>query len=1204
MFEPSCVFRRAVIACAVVCLSTAAVDAQGRSSREATLIFNTASRLYRQKNWRDASAAFGRFIERFPKHDDADEARFARGYCFNRLGDHAKAVLDLEAARRHAGATWTADAHFYYGRSQEALAVKGGGGATDPRKHWVAAADGYGKAAASRRKAIATLAKKARKSKNDAKRREQLVDSWVLSLSSQGEALYQSGDHAGAIRALATLEAERSADALTAEGYGRGLYFLALAHFETARADDAAKPDDTATLAVLARLTAPEFEREALWADATFLAARLLHKERRLADAIAHYQRVVAKGGATGPVVKAAYYLGVTRYELATPEGYRLAARDLAAFHAAYRSHAFAPRARYYEALSYFQLSKYGEAAKRFDALLADKRAVAGLGGLIGQALLSQGQSHLLSEPPRHDAAVDALARAVERERKAGGAPSAALAQARYWHGEALFARGGDDYGPSAAAFAEVAGPLAQFGGPLAEEAAYKRAVALLRAGRHKDCADAARTYRERYSGSARFRFESFKVAARNALRAPLDALPEAERRAASQYYEDAARFAPTPAEANHLLYLSAVAHHRNGSFSSAETTLRALDATLSKEDRADAKYADFTFYFADSLAQQPAPPEDAAPADKLSAKKRWQRAAGVFAAYLEATKPRHEAIARVNRGLCLQWAGEPRPARDCFRAFVAKFATHDLADRMRFTVANLSLELGEHETAFAEYRAVAAVKRADADLALRALLQGAALARRLSQPDEAVALLDDIAKRRKTGAEVDRDAAAFVEDVDFHRAMALVEGERGDAAADALRAFIDSYPSSGRLSDARLQLAYLLLDRDEPASAIAVLAPLVASDATVSGRDEALYLTGWSHGELAHAADDADAGDDDDDDDDDDDGAGGDDDDDDDDDDDAPPPGEQHAAQMEAAYRQLLAEHPASDFAFDAKLELGQHLFNRDDREDAKELFTSLRQDLDTRRAPPGRAAALRERTLWGLAFVAREEEDHAVAHQLFDAVAINESSELAPTALFWAARSWMLAGENGEAVTRFEKLVGAWKPRAGEQYEESLLRLGECYHREQEYGKAIETLERLLSEFPEGDLRHEGRFALGFALQYKDRSEDAIRELRQVVNETVAVVAARAQYHIGECLMDAGKHREAAAEFLTVVANFDFDGAYRPWWRRALLSAGIAYQAAGDDAAATQQFEELIEAAPESDEAQAAKKRQAEASGGGESP
>ena len=69
-----------------------------QKSRQAAILFNTASRLYRQKNWQDAAATFGDFIKRYPRHEDALESHFARGYCYNRLKQHEKAVADLKIA--------------------------------------------------------------------------------------------------------------------------------------------------------------------------------------------------------------------------------------------------------------------------------------------------------------------------------------------------------------------------------------------------------------------------------------------------------------------------------------------------------------------------------------------------------------------------------------------------------------------------------------------------------------------------------------------------------------------------------------------------------------------------------------------------------------------------------------------------------------------------------------------------------------------------------------------------------------------------------------------------------------------------------------------------------------------------------------------------------------------------------------------------
>ncbi|MBI4604240.1 MAG: hypothetical protein HY721_19955, partial [Planctomycetes bacterium] len=73
----------------------------------------------------------------------------------------------------------------------------------------------------------------------------------------------------------------------------------------------------------------------------------------------------------------------------------------------------------------------------------------------------------------------------------------------------------------------------------------------------------------------------------------------------------------------------------------------------------------------------------------------------------------------------------------------------------------------------------------------------------------------------------------------------------------------------------------------------------------------------------------------------------------------------------------------------------------------------------------------------------------------------------------------------------------------------------------------------------------------------------------------------------------MEQGRHREAAREFSTTVANFDFEGEYAEWVRRSLLAAGIAFQSAGDRDAAAAQLREVVRRFPATDEGKAATER-----------
>jgi len=1181
----------------------------GTKDRQAALIFNTASRLYRQENWRDAAASFGQFLTRFPRHADAAEARFARGYCRNRLGDHAAAVADLELASRDSRAKWVAEASFYLGRSLDALGAKEKDGSAQRVQRYRAASTSYGACAALRARAIAALSKSA-----TLERRDELLDQLVRAISSQGEAAYRGGAHTDAVRALGPLleDAERYS---RASSYSRGVYFLALSHhaIELAAQKAGKGTDYKATLESLEKVTSRARTGDKLWPDAAFLQARLLHRVRRYSAAIALYGRLIDRRAPQQ--ADAAYYRALAYYELGSSSvdgeaSLVRAASELQAFHRDHPTHVNASRARYHEALAHFNRRDFTTAASRLIAFTSDPGVTAKAAPLLSQAWLCLGQSLLLKKDPEPVSAAKALATAVETARKevdagitsAGETAAVRLVRSLYWRGEALFsaAQQSDDtakrtglFDSAARSFAEVAGPLGKPVSELREEALHKQAESLLRAGEHAECARIARLYRETWvgkgTGSARFHAESLKLSGRNALRAPDGALSDAERRAAAAYYADAASLEEAPGEKRRLLYFSGISHYYNGDFVPAARVLSGVYGELVEEPKLRADFEEVAFFLADSLAQQPRPRTDDA-----KGKQRVLDAAALFGEYLDlaARTPgksaaRHVATARINQGLCYQWAGDNKSARSSFEAFLSAHPNHAVASRIRFSLAGICLELDDEAEALTHYAKVS-VSTDDKELAARSFLQGAALERRRGRATAALALIAKAAVAIATIKEKDAKGELLI-DARHQNAMALVESEQPGKAVAALAKYLEDFPGSVNDTDVRLQLAYLRLDRGEASGALAAVQPVCdrrpnAKTGPVVGRDEALYLRAWSYGALADAVLDGTDGKDITEDSDE---------------------GRRMAAhhdEMQATYRRLIAEYPGSDFSRDALLELGQHLFNVGSYVEARKLFTELRGRLERvgATAPDGpRGADLLERSIYGLAFVSFEEKKYVEARALFDEVATRETSDLTPRAVFQSARSWMLSRGEREAVNRFRRIVTDLGPRAKEHYEESLLRLGECHHRLREYDKAVEALTRLLKEFPDGALRHEGRFALGFAQQYRDEFDHAVKSFRQVVVDTRGVVASRAQYHVGECFMDRKKYREAAREFLVVVANFDFDGGYRDWFRRALLSAGIAYQADGDMNAARQQWQELLGRFPGSPEAKAATQRLRSAAG-----
>ncbi len=1131
--------------------------------REATLLFNTASRFYRQKNWDDAANAFSEFLKKFPAHRDAAEARFAAGYCLNRRGKHAEAVELLRLAVRDESAAWSADSHFYLGRSLEALAQDAKNDAEERVRRLVAASESYGRAAELYAKDSGSSvpgekAKSLPGGEADGERsKDKLRDFRVLAMSAQGEALYQASKLAEASEALKRFldEGEALQDS---PHYQRGVYVLGLARQALAKNQHTSLAE---AMVALRAASQPRFEKEALWEEAAYLLARLTHQENDLEKAIECYGPVVKKGGGRAP--EAAYYRALALYETQKPESLARAREELGRLLREHPKHALAGKARFYEALSAFDLKDFVGSEAAFQAVVSESP------DLAGRALLRRGQALLLRADPNAALAAAELSRAVEAlEQEAARSPKDAIlleraAEALYWQGEALLSQSGK-LAEAAQAFGQVHSRFAKEAPELAEKGLYQRARALYLAGKHAESAEACDLYRRSYKQEQGLFFaETLLLSAECGFHGPAGSVPDALRREAPRFYREASAALKNAAEARRAKYMSGVSLYFLADYKQAAQTLEEVLAEASKDPAARAALPELSFYLADSLAQEPRR-EKATAEDRA----RWQRAVQLYTEYLNASKDgTHIPNALVNLGLAQEWLEDHTGAQKTFERFLTQFSSHALASQVRFELGNTRLVSGDLEAAALAYSSAAESEGAQgAILPGKALYQKALLERRMGKSSLAAETLTGLITRHEDALKAEDQGQKLLRDATYQRSIALLESGKGDDGRRELMLFLSSHAGSPQEAEARNQLARSLLDAAEPTEALEVLEPLLQAGVAQAGRDQALYLAAWCHSSLSEVKGATDAA--------------------------------KQKEEMEAAYRKLIGEHPQSPLAVDSMLELGQNLFNRKAYAESRKWLEQVREILDQAATPPPAGAASRprdllERSLFGLGFIAFEEGDFRRASKLFDLVIENPAAPLAPRAGFQAGRAYMKQEAFAESAARFDRVVNEFEARAEDLHEEGLLRLGESYHQLQRYPEAIQTLDRALKEHPEGELRHEVRFAKGFALQFSGDFDGAVEAYRGVVNATRQSVAARAQYHIGECRVEQGRHRDAAKEFSATVANFDLDGPYREWVRRSLLAAGIAFQAAGDAAASSLQFRELLERFPESDEGKAAADR-----------
>ncbi len=1124
--------------------------AAGVEDREPLLIFNTASRLYRQKAWGEAADGFNGFLARFPRHAAAPEARFALGYCLSRLGKPAEAVEQFRAALSPLpDAPWASEAFFHQGRALDALAALLPDGSAERREKLQAAAVSYGQAA----ELLLRAPGKAGKEKGGAVE-ENPIELRALAVASRGETLYRAGLYAEAAKALAPLEGDEALRGTP--HYPRGLYFLALSHDAIACA---AVPSGQAAQAragsskrareILGRLAGPEFEKDSISEEAGFHLARLLHREGDRPEAIDAYARVAQRGGPHA--AEASCQRAIALYERRQSGDFDRAAADLARFLQAHPDHPLAARARFIGALCSFDAKRYGEAARKLKPCAAEGGEFAGL------AWLRLGQALLLDQKPDPLGAFEALERAASAlaAEKAGANAGDSLAEALYWQGEALLAQGGVGIEKAAVLWRDFHDRRRAAGSELAEKALYQSARAFFLAGKRKECAALARRYRELYPKAKGKHFaESLELSAENGFRSKPGELPAEDVQAAPVLYMEAAALAGDPVKARRLHYLAGLALHDRGDHAAAAEALDAVYRENHERPLDGFREPELPFFLASAFLRLP----EEGKGEARDAE-RWRRIASLFGEYLAAAKGgKHAPVALLNIGLAEVRTGDAKAARASLEAFLSSYPDHALAPQVRFELAALAQKEGDAAGASRLYRLAGDSSR-DAELSVRAWIQAAALDRRLGRPAAAVEALD---AALKSPAALSKAAPVvpLLAEAHFQRAMALAEaGKKADARA-ALAEHAGKFPASGRAGDACLELASLLLDEGDRRGAVEALEPIVQSPRETRGRDRALYLRAWCY----QGASEKQKG---------------------------------SPREMEASYEKLIEEHPGSEYALDARLELAQHLFNRKKLPEARKSFGEALKSLEKAADDPStRTVELLDRARFGLGFVAFEEKRFEESRGLFDRVAARDDSPLAPRALFQASRAWMESGGEERAAAGFERLLSEWRARAEDLREESYLRLGECLHKLQKYPRSEEVLRAMLDEFPKGRFRHDGLFALGFALQFEDRHDAAVEAYRKVVADSQSVVAARAQYHIGECLLEQGKPREAARAFLVVAANFDTgdgEGPFLVWVRRALLSAGMAYQAAGDREAARAQLEDLVKRFPATDEGRAGAKR-----------
>ncbi|MFB6248632.1 MAG: tetratricopeptide repeat protein, partial [Salinibacter sp.] len=135
----------------------------------------------------------------------------------------------------------------------------------------------------------------------------------------------------------------------------------------------------------------------------------------------------------------------------------------------------------------------------------------------------------------------------------------------------------------------------------------------------------------------------------------------------------------------------------------------------------------------------------------------------------------------------------------------------------------------------------------------------------------------------------------------------------------------------------------------------------------------------------------------------------------------------------------------------------------------------------------------------------------------------------------------------------------------------------------------KARKILNRILEESDGGPLQASARLGLARIYEAENRTQDALKLYRSVVQSSDGETGAEALYRLGRLLRNQGQHQQALQELDRMSSLF---AGYPEWIARSLLEQARAYRALGQTGQAAQLYDEVLQSYPGTPFAQTAQK------------
>ncbi len=288
---------------------------------------------------------------------------------------------------------------------------------------------------------------------------------------------------------------------------------------------------------------------------------------------------------------------------------------------------------------------------------------------------------------------------------------------------------------------------------------------------------------------------------------------------------------------------------------------------------------------------------------------------------------------------------------------------------------------------------------------------------------------------------------------------------------------------------------------------------------------------------------------------------------------------------QARAHYQALITAFPDAALNADARFELAELLSERGEHEQAIKL---LRDALDKE---PGPELTDKVRVRLGNALLARGDLKGALAQ--LNSVAGNPKSAMMAQATYRAGEAYLQSGNAAEAVKQlavfrdqgpFQNLPGLT--------DRALLRLGYALGLLEQWEPSRQAYEQVVNRFGSGPWANEARYGMAWAHQNLGQFDQAVNLYQQVSANTATELGARAQMNIGLCRLAQKRYPEACTALLMVPFTYD----YPHLSALSLVEAARAFSENKQDDQAVKLLERVLRDHPDTEWAEAARKRLAE--------